>query len=654
MPRRAFRLGCVIGTTVALSAWEPVLAEIINLTQLSGGFEVSAEAQRQKFESPNGGKRTYERNRFEEEVEFALYGSVVTPELATFKLGGKFGLRQEDFKSSDADSGKTDGDINGYDATLNFLPRKVVSLTLFGNRFQDSALQGFGSNIETISEALGASVNFGIPSFPSVLTIQRLDLETDSRGGGFFNHRNETREVVEFSGQHFSELVNARLRLREEDVDQEDLVIDDTYRFRQADGSFGVRWGPYLEKSWRMSARYFERTGTYDFENIGVSSDLDWDPTETLTTQLTYDYSNYRTRNQRTTTNSGTLGLSHELYESLRSGFSLFVDKTQQDAGDRGTYGVNGSLSYRKKMPWRSRLTGNVAFRYRVDERDVDGEGSAVASENLTISGFTDNMLAMRRIDPASIEVFESSGGLMLIRDIDYTTDVIGDFVSIDILSGGSISVGDTLFVSYELMNEPDYEIAVSGFRYGIGWDTGDWFRARYEHSEAEEKVLKGERNAQGDRDRDSLRLEFHTERRRIRASAGLLLIRDRMSSAEYDEISLTQDLKWEPSKKFILVARLRESRREFKNLTRTTQAFTAGTTLSWRLRKRGTVRLFGTYRNLDDTDSLDQDDLEIGMRGSFRYGKIELTPTAATSWSERGKSTSRDFRVRLGIRRRF
>jgi hypothetical protein len=246
-----------------------------------------------------------------------------------------------------------------------------------------------------------------------------------------------------------SEASRLSLRLRDEEVDDASIPAVGDYEIRQADGAFGYLWGDYFEKSWRTSARYFEREGEFDFKNASTTSSFRWGMTEALNTELSYDFDRFESDGESSTSNSGFFSLSHRLYESVTTSLGLSGDHSDQEAGERATLGSNLSLAYSKRFPLDSRLLIDLDFRHRVEDNDFDAQQSRVRGEELPITDLSGNFLANRNVNSASIEVFESLSGAPLLEGIDYFFDVIGDRTSINPLPGGSIDPGDVVFVNY-------------------------------------------------------------------------------------------------------------------------------------------------------------------------------------------------------------
>jgi len=649
---RATWIRCASALAIALFAADDVSAQIVKLTHLGGAVEVGTEVAHQKTESATGPTRTFDRYRFSEAVRLAVDGYVLTTQLLNFHLGGSFGLRQELLDGSES-SGDTNTMLFGYDGQLSFFPTKPASFLFFANRFEDEMIQSFGTDTTSLNESIGGTLRFSNSVFPVSATIQQRKTKSESDDGFFVTKRDETRRIIDFGGSHTSEALQANLRARAEDIDDESIPPVGDYRVYDSDATISYRWGNYFEKSLRVTGGYFERQGNFSFRNASESSAFYWGLTDSLDTSLEQRFDLSETDGQSSNTNMAVATLNHRLYESLKTNLNFVYERSDQDNGIRSTYSSSLSSNYEKEMPWSSRLLIDVGARYRFEDRDFDGQQTINTSENLAIAGVFGNFLSNRNVLSDSIEVFESPGGTLLIPDQDYIIQEIGDRTSIDIPITSSINIGDVVFVNYVYLSDPKAKISRSGFRIGTAWDAG-WIALRYEHDQDDEKLIKGEDQPLQRLRRDSVRLDLRGDWGALQASANAQFLSNATSSTEYDEFSFGQQLRWQPRRDFHLSLVGRESQQHFRRPSRDVRIITAGVSAFWQISTKSNVRAFGNLRDMHHSDSLNQRDLSLGARGNLRFGKIEVIPSLIWTRRERGESLSNDVRGMLRLRRNF
>lgn len=627
-------------------------AQAVKLTRIGGAVELGSEITHQETKGTGGSSRNLDRYRFDEAVQLNLEGYVLTLQFIDFRLGGSFGLQQELLEGSE-DSGDTNSTLLGYDGNLTFFPMKPISLFLFGSRFEDDMVQNFGTDTETLNETLGGTLRFSNWWFPSTITVEQLKSITESSDGFFNSKRDETRRFVRFDGNHLSESIQARLSARAEDVDDASVPRVGDYRIYEADGEFSYRWGPYFEKYWRVSGGFFERQGDFEYRDSDAATAFYWDPTDTLATRLEYDFDRFESSGDTTTINSVIASLDHQLFESVWTNVNLLYDRTDRDVGVRSAYGGNASLNYEKRLPWNSRVRFNFGARFRFEDRDFEDDQNVSTGEDLSIDEFIGNFLSNRNVDSSSIEVFENRGGALLIEGFDYVVDVVGDRTSIDILPGGSVGIGDVVFVDYVYALDPGGQFTRTGLRFGVGWDA-EWIAIWYEHGQSEEKLIEGEDQPLDSSRSDAVRLDLEGEWNSLDASANALFRSESTGNTDYDEFSFGQQLAWNPRSSLRFSAVARQTQRNFRRPDRDVRIMTVGISAYWKFLQDSTLRVFGSFRDLVNSDSLDQRDVGFGARARLRFGKIDVLPSLVWTRRERGESVSNDLRGVLRLRRSF
>lgn len=648
----AARIPFLFAAAVSIGTPGASVAQVVKLTRIGGAVELGTEMSHQETESAGGPTRVFDRYRFLEEVELGVDGFVLSNQFVNFGLGGSFGLRQELFGGT-GDSENSNATLLGYDGSISLFPTKLLSLFLFGSRFEDEQVQSFGTNTDSLNESIGGKLRINTPWFPSTISVEQRHLRSTSSDGFVLGRREDTRRFVEYDGRHSSEALQLNLSGRAEDVDDNSIPRVGDYRVYDTDGAVSYRWGPYFEKFWRLSGGYFERRGRFDFSNAFGSSAFYWDPTDSLSTSLEQRFDLSQSAGQDTDTLMSVFTLSHQLWESLRTNFNVTVERTDQDAGTRASYGSNLSLDYEKKLSSDSVLLIDIGVRYRFEDREFEEDQTINTGENLAVSGFTGNFLSNRNVDPASVRVFESRGGPLLIEGFDYLIDVVGDRTSIDPIFGGGISVGDAVFVDYVYLADSSAEISRPGFRVGLGWDAG-WISLRYEHDQDKEHLVAGEDQPLQHSVRDSVRIDLSREWGTWRASTSASFLEDDSGDSPYREFAFGQDVTWQPRAGLFLSAILRETQRNFRNPSRGMRIITAGTSALWQFWGNSTVRVFADFRDLHNSASLDQRDAGLGLRARLRFGKIEVTPVFLWNRRQRGQSVSDDLRGLLRLRRSF
>jgi hypothetical protein len=640
---RATYLGAIL---VVLGPYQPVYAQEIpwrvNLDARAG---LLLEMDRQRSEG-SGTDRRFNRNRAAEWIGMDAQGWAFRPEVFRFQLGGDFGLRQEKYDISDLDRQSNRGDVVEYDALFDLFPDMLFAMSLFGNRFEDRAVQDFGADQEITGETIGATLRQQSRLFPFTLSRRR----TQSIGKSLDDprtRREEVRHLWEFSGSHISDFTRARLQFRDEDVDDRSVPALGDYRLREARGSLGKSWGDYLEHSFRTGMAFFRRTGNFDRDSFSSTSDYSWGMTDDLTADLHYEYDRFDSLTGTTDTQIADARLTHLWYDSFQSSLDVYTRRSAQSEGLQRTLGGSFASRYRKRFFTESLLLAN--FRYRREIADSDSSSIIVSGEELPAEDFTNNFLRNRNIDGSSIAVSDLDGN-PLAEDIDYEVIKLGDETSIEILPGASVAPPTTLIVDYAYETTPDVRIRKTSLSYGTAWDHG-WFLLRYEHGESDSKALDGEPlGILLDSHRDLYGMTLRRRDGPVRGSMILQFERERSQVVSRDEWSLAQNLFWQISPSLSFKASTRASNTELNKQGRTTKSLAGTAALRWRPGPDRMVRLYGRVRSLDDSLSEDQLQMLFGVEADFAYGRIEVRPAIRWSLRDRGSTRVTDLNTLLRI----
>jgi hypothetical protein len=629
-------------------------AQVLRDTHLRGAITLRTDERWQSTNAPGQPTRKLDEQSLEEEIALHVDGSVVSPRIFSYLLGGSFGLRQGWRDANFGGLGDSDGILFGYDASLNLFPTSPVSGSFVANRFRDRMNQSFGTDTESNGDLLGATVRAATPWIASTVSWRRLDTQVESLGAITPTRRSERRNTYEYTGERFTATDQVLLRFRDEDVADDSFPASSDYHVREASALIGRRFGPYLEKNLRGSVRWFDRSGDSDYGSLSGSGTFDWAITDTLRTLAQYDYNRFEAGVFDSTEHSGSISLNHELYQSLQTRWSAFATRSERDDGGRLITGTTLDLAYRKKLPWQSQLTADLRGGYRYQDNDFRSGLISVRSEALTVNAFAGNLLANPRVDPATIRVFAGPSGPPLVEGLDYEIDVIGDRVAINVFPGGLIGLGDVLAVDYEFLVNASATTGTVDYSVGVGW-SNEWLLIRFDRSRQNESLIAGSGTEQlQDSTRDNLRLELSWSSPSFEIDGGVELGRERSETFDYDEIAFLQSLRWRPTQRLDLLLYAREARRDFVLPARRNDLLAAGGATTWTLGSSGQLRFYAEYRSYQDTLSRDQVDIETGIRGQLRFGRLDVIPALRWTHRMRGRLDTEDAHVTLSLRRSF
>src|SRR5262249_17460469 len=140
---------------------------------------------------------------------------------------------------------------------------------------------------------------------------------------GVVGRRDEARTYVTYEG--FRGFADAELDLRYEFLDLDDRVFPSlSYQSHEGTVNYSLDFGPDTSWHWDSRLRGYTRHGgsfqgvaSTDLDTFLVDESLRIDHTDALQSSYRYVFVSTETAGGRADTHTGTLGLRHQLYESL-------------------------------------------------------------------------------------------------------------------------------------------------------------------------------------------------------------------------------------------------------------------------------------------------------------------------------------------------
>ncbi|MBK5273638.1 MAG: hypothetical protein JJE30_01110 [Desulfuromonadales bacterium] len=174
---------------------------------------------------------------------------------------------------------------------------------------------------------------------------------------------------------------------------------------------------------------------------------------------LTYEHSYNKSlgfdgSDQVQQTDSGTAALSHKLFQSLESRLRGHYQERSVFGGTETTYGESIYFGYRKTLPKQSILTFNAGTGRETVIRAVGSSVLAVRDElhsqvqqgqviTLSLSGRLGSVVSIKSRNPE----------ILYVEGRDYSVNLL--LGRIEILNGGTIVPGTDLFISYQVLINP-------------------------------------------------------------------------------------------------------------------------------------------------------------------------------------------------------
>jgi hypothetical protein len=603
------------------------------------------------------------------------------PRLLTLSVEGSFGLFQERLTETDGEVGDFHhGTLLGYDLLLQVLPGEPLALRLFANRTQSHLPLGRPGASDIDTENRGATVEARWLPVPSTLTVRQELLDEESRVEGVVGRRDETRTYVTYEG--FRGFVDAELDLRYEFLDLDDHVFPSlSYQSHEGVVGYGLDFGPEGTWHWFSRLRGYTRHGgsfqgvaSTDLTTLLVDELLQIDHTETLRSHYRYLFVSTDTTGGRADTHTATVGVRHQLYDSLLTLGTAEGIYQDLEHGSKDVASARLDLLYTKRLPaggrLRAGLGGSVAYE---DDRFEEAETFVPQEVHVAATPFALSIrLRNSFVIEGSITVTKTALGplpvgclpppgppIPLVAGQDYTIRTVGSITEIVPVpcstSSVGINPGDTIAVDYSFAVSPDLTFVTLGWRADVEVDYG-WIRAYAAYDSSDQERVSGFAGPFLDDQRIALvGVELRHDGEGLTASALGEARRYDSTHLAYDTLRFAQSVTlslWDRDLTLSLFAD--QALDEFRSQDRTSWRVTGRATLTYLLGDNLQVEAALGAQYLDDSLFPTEEVREAGLRVRWRIRKLEITPSVFYYDRRRGDVDTSELRAMLQVIRRF
>lgn len=595
------------------------------------------------------------------------------PRLATLTLGGTFGLNQERL-SSNGTSDTLNGNLWGYEASLNVLPESPYSLNVFANRNQTINNLVFGGRTESIQQNEGVSLYAKGIYVPSTLSFLHQNLNNETTTSTGTARQDETITTVAYQGNRGWE--NSEASLYYGFIDLTDHVFPNlSYQSNEGSLLYSLDFGPELNRRWDSRMRFFTRTGTSQFQLTTATVDelLRIDHTERL--QTNYQYSLYwtETAGGATATNIGTFTLRHHLYESLTTTFGLQATITTLPNGQQYTYGGRLDLAYQKRLPGDGLLNIGIGGELQYTDNHFQTPESFVPQETFTFATpFAFPVLLKNPfVVQSSIVITKTAVGPLpagciappgpptpLVQGRDYTLNTVGNFTEIvPIPCSGvapGINPGDTIAVDYRFAVPTSLAYTTESWYTNASVDY-HWIRPYLIVQGYDQNLVSGhDGRFLSDLRSDTAGLELRSDGQRIRASILGEVQSYSTPQVAYNAVRSAQFMGFTILPQLTLTLTGAESWFDYSKPRQQTQTYNGLLTISYTLGANLSAIATAGIRYFQNTLVPTERTIEASLQARWMFRKLEIDPTLEFFDTRRGNTTTKDFQAMLHIIRRF
>jgi len=400
-----------------------------------------------------------------EELTVGTLGYFYHPRFVEFDLRGTIGVEEQwTFIEGPQGDRSNQTIFPNWNLRTRLFKENAYSGEIYSTRAETWTRQSFFPTTRSTVTETGANVHANDWTLPSRLHYHRYTF--DSHG---VSSQDQVRDNVLARGSRLGDKAQLQYGLEYNRTRQTKTALE--YEDYSGNASSTQFFGADNELRWLNHVSSRVQKGDIEVESLGGSSQVFNRWGERLIGNAGAQYNRTDSGEAFSETMGLSVGVGHQLYESLSSGLSLQGSTTRVAGGSIDTNGGGGQLNYRKNTP-----IGKLALSYEIDyyvqDQDDIGGTVPVFDEAHQFTLGTPIILTNHAVEGISVVVTDVTGLTIYSEGPDYVLTAQGTQTRIDIPVGSLISPGDTILVDYIFSPNPEIEFAdlsqVSSIRYNF------------------------------------------------------------------------------------------------------------------------------------------------------------------------------------------
>ena len=410
-----------------------------------------AEVVEESREGLNGSLEHSEL-RTREELAMAFAGYYYHPKLMEFDLKGLFALEQRSIDSTGRLTSNTvDGQNQSYDVRTRLFKDNRYSAELYAFRTETLTRQSFFATSKSIITEYGTNLFAREWWIPSIMTASHRRFE-----GLGINQNFELRDTLRMEGRRDGD--RDRYHYLAEFNDVALRTLGQPYQDLNLQASTTQYFGGEAKHRLFSGLFFREQRGSTESATTNWNTSYQHNWTDNLTSNHDALFSTFKRDLSRSSTNSFSSGVSHQLFRSLTSTAGARWSHSDLGAGDLSAYGWNGGLAYTKLVPFGRLTIQQTIDQYSQDRGAIQGTAVAIGESHVYTPG-TPMFLSGLAVDQSSVVVRDLSGVTVYILGMDYLLVEVGARTRVDIPVGSRIQINDTILVDYSYQPTPEQEV---------------------------------------------------------------------------------------------------------------------------------------------------------------------------------------------------
>lgn len=583
-----------------------------------------------------------------EELKIGADGWVYHPALLRFSIDLGLVFDQDFVETSgDSDLSQVDGTQESFDVNLQVLPDKPYPLSLFASQVHSEINSAFAARrtIDTLQYGAGLVLRelaVGQWETPARVLYRHLDTSTNGQFG-----TDRVSDEIEVTVDNESD--RARNRLEYDWTFQESGGDQNTRVYQRH--HLRLSQELQLSRAWitdgRLSSQLVATDTSDDFSARAVSLDeaLKVQHSRMLSSNYGYGMNFQDSGSNRQLSNRVYVGLSHQLYQSLNSSFTLSGAYTDSDLGAIVQADGAASFNYTKKIPWgRFGLRFSPVYAYQ--DEDLESGILTILGERIDVVIGIPLALNKLNVVESSIVVRDAKTNALFSEGVDYSVVVENRRTFLVVNPFGNIDAQSTplLSVRYDYLREPARRFSTLTMVYGGNLQLFDHWTADVSYSDTNQTLLKGD-------EVDSTL----SDEQRLLASLNAVFGRNH-TRLEYEKTeseitprerySVTHNVSFRPVRRATVGMSAGYAHDRIVDTGRTSDvySFDTNTTLWLPYRILGRLGLLVRYLDEEEQSTLVQG---TTMSLTFHYGRIRLQLQERFSWDDVNNKVAQGERVK-------
>ena len=415
--------------------------------------EAQYERESQQAGTPSA-SLTREQILIDPALGVGVSGSLFHPNLVQFQLNAELGLDWKSSRENPGNSASSEGFLQRYHGSIDFLDQKPYAVSLFGDKDMTYREYDFFSRVRVDSESYGGRAGYTAGPVPFTVSAQHYDESQDDP----IRPQRLTQDTVWVTAQNQRKIYDGRTRLnynltefsRQDDGYSNQKGVTHSLSLFDSE-NFGGRLDPRLTSLLNYNAVGQTAQPT---EKMLVQENLRLQHTPRLESSYEYAFDTASAGNAEASTHEGRASAAYQCTTNLILNGDVHGSLTRATSPgnslDTRDYGVGAGAQYTRQLAsWASFLCGDDG-RWDREDRNASGTEQNIIGEQHTLSDSSVTLLQLPLVNEASILVYDATNTTHIYtRDVDYRITPRGALTQIERITGGQISDGAAVRVDY-------------------------------------------------------------------------------------------------------------------------------------------------------------------------------------------------------------